>query len=129
MDPYRALRTGSMPFWMVFNTEPSAESIERYLDGAAPYDHIHLMLFSHCVNSIGLASIERWKSILDGARKQGEFVGVDARRYPKDFATFVRYHSESDRLSAQYPMPETLTLDQLDAFVKRVGDRYPVRWL
>ena len=129
MEPYRALLTGSTPFWTTFNTEPSVESVERYLDGTAPYDYIHLMLFSHGVHSIGLAPIERWRCILKKARKSGEFVGVDERRYPKDFATFVRYHSDLGKLPARYPMPEPLTPDQLDAFVSRMGGSYPVRWL
>ncbi|MDP9381258.1 MAG: hypothetical protein M3Q29_14145 [Chloroflexota bacterium] len=43
MEPYWALRTGSVPYWALFNTEPSADLLERYLDGAEPYDHIHMM--------------------------------------------------------------------------------------
>src|SRR5215211_1837089 len=123
MEPWWTLRTGSVPFWMVFNMEPSAEALERYLNSTKPYDHMHLMLFSHGVDSIGLASIERWRSALRRARKHGSFVGVDERRFPRDFAAFVRYHTDLKNIPAHYPMPGSLQLDRLDEFLGRTGDR------
>jgi len=127
-EPYWTLRTGSVPLWMTFNMEPSADFLERYLDGAHPYDQIRLMLFSHGVDSVGLAPIGRWQSILGRARKEGSFVGVDEQKFPRDFATFVRYHAELKKLTPRYPMPEPLALSQVDNFVKETGDRYLVRW-
>src|SRR5205814_241746 len=59
------LRTGSIPFWMLFNTEPSARALAAYLDRAGRFDEIALMLFSHGVESVGLAGIERWRALLD----------------------------------------------------------------
>jgi hypothetical protein len=54
-------------FWTVFDTEPSRRALLSYLDGAAtPYDEIRLMLFSHGVESAGLASIPAWEEVLDG---------------------------------------------------------------
>jgi len=32
MEPFWTIRTGSVPFWMVFNKLPSAEALEQYLD-------------------------------------------------------------------------------------------------
>ncbi len=128
MEPWWALRTGSVPFWMVFNMEPSAEALERYLEGTEPYDHIYLMLFSHGVDSIGLAPIGRWRSVLQRARKHGGFVGVDERRFPRDFAAFVRYHADLKKVPARYPMPGPLPLARLDEFIGRATNRYPVRW-
>jgi hypothetical protein len=128
MEPWWALHTGSVPFWMVFNTEPSADRLERYLEGTDPYDHIHLMLFSHGVDSVGLAPIERWRSVLRRARKHGDFVGVDERKFPRDFATFVRYHTDLRKLPTRYPMPGPLALSRLDEFLRWAGDRYLVRW-
>jgi hypothetical protein len=129
MEPWWALRTGSVPFWMVFNMEPSAEALERYLDGTDPYDHIHLMLFSHGVDSVGLAPIGRWRSILGKAQEHGGFVGVDERRFPRDFATFVRYHTGLKKIPARYPMPGPLSLTRLDKFLGSTHGRYPVRWI
>lgn len=130
MEPWWALRTGSVPFWMVFNTEPSAEAIERYLGGVASYDEIFMMLFSHGVESVGLVPIDHWRSVLYRARRRGDFLGVDERAYPRDFATFANYHADIPRkVAARYPLPGPLTLAQLDAFLMMVGERYQVRWV
>jgi hypothetical protein len=128
LEPFWALRTGSVPFWLKFAMELPATLLERYLDDTDPYDEIHMMLFSHGVNSVGLAPIERWRSILKRARRQGSFVGVDEQRFPRDFATFVRYHTDMKKIPARYPRPGPLSLDRLDAFLEQAGDRYPVRW-
>jgi hypothetical protein len=90
MDPWWALHTGSVQIWMVFNMEPSADRLERYLEGTDPYDHIYLMLFSHGVDSVGLASVERWRSVLRQARKHGGFAGVDERKFPRDLSRTER---------------------------------------
>lgn len=129
MEPYLALRTGSVPFWTTFNTGPSLGWVERYLDGVELYDEIRMMLFSHGVESIGLPSIERWRGVLERARRRGDFVGVDEKRFPSNFAAQARYHTELKRVRPRYPMPDPLTLDRLDAFLGEAGDRYPVRWL
>jgi hypothetical protein len=127
MQPWWALRTGSVPYWMVFNMEPSAEALEHYLDGTDPYDYIHLMLFSHGVESIGLAPLGGWRSLLERAREEGSFVGVDERRFPRDFATFLRYRTDLKKIPTRYPMPGPLSLTRLDEFLGRASDRYPVR--
>lgn len=46
VEPWWTLRTGSVPFWTVFNTEPSRQALLRYLDQGDPYDEIRLILFS-----------------------------------------------------------------------------------
>lgn len=129
MEPWWTLRTGSVPYWTKFSVKPSADSVDRYLDKVPPYDDIRIMLFSHGVNSIGLAPIERWESILRRARERGSFVGVDEDAFPRDFATFVRYHTEMKKIEARYPIPGPLALSQLDTFLEHYGSRYPVRWI
>jgi hypothetical protein len=130
MEPYWAVRTGSIPFWMVFNKQPSAKALETYLDGRDSFEEIYMMLFSHGVESIGLTPIEHWRAILGRARKQGAFVGVDERAYPRDFAVFVRYYYDLKRkIHARYPMPPPLALSRLDEFLRETPTRYPVQWL
>ncbi len=128
IEPWWALRTGSAPFWMKFNMEPSAEAIERYLDGTEPYDHIHMMLFSHGVECVGLVPIERWRAIIGRARKGGGFVGVDEEAYPRDFASFGRYNPAMRDIPARYPVPGPLSLDQLARFVAETAGNYRIRW-
>jgi hypothetical protein len=129
MEPRWAVRTGSVPFWMVFNKQPSAERLERYLDSGDPYDEINLMLFSHGVESVGLVPIERWRSILQRARQRGRFIGVDEQAFPRDFATFVRYYTDLKQIPARYPPPAPLALSQLDAFLEEAAGHYPVQWI
>jgi len=129
VEPWWTLGTGSTPFWIVFNTEPSAASIEAYLQQAPAFDHIHLMILSHGVAGPGVTPIERWQSILDRACKEGSFIGLKEEKYPQDIAVFMRYNRELQKLPDRYPMPAAMQLDQLESFLKESGDAYQVQWL
>lgn len=128
LEPWWTLRTGSVPYWMVFNTEPSLRSLLAYLDadGRAPFDEIRLMLFSHGVESAGLATIPQWREALDRARKIGVFTGVDTRAYPRDFAVLARAHRELTRVRRTYPMPRPLDLATV---AEHLADRPEIEWL
>ena len=128
MAPLWALRSGSVPFWLTFNTEPSAACLERYLDVADPYDEILMMLFAHGTDSIGLASIERWRGLLARARGSGRFLGVDERSYPRDFATFARYHAALPKVPDPLD-PEPVGWSELKDFMLRHQARFAVQWL
>lgn len=130
MEPFWVVRTGSVPFWMVFNVEPSARALADYLAGTKEFDEIFLMLFSHGVDSIGLAGIKRWRALLARAKRSGEWVGVDSAVYPRDFAVFVRYHDDLLRkVKARHPLPEPVALKDFDAFVQESAGDSRVQWL
>jgi hypothetical protein len=119
MEPYWVMRTGAIPFWLVFNMQPSARALERYLRAQPAFHQVGIMLFSHGVDSVGLAPIERWRAL-------GELIGVDARAYPRDFGVFVRYHyALRRRFRARYPLPEPLPLSELEAFCDAPQARTP----
>lgn len=128
MDPWWTLRLGAVPFWTKFPVEPSAATLEAYLDAGPPFDHIGLMLFSHGVRSLGFAPIERWRSVLGRARVEGRFLGVSERAYPADFAAFARYHGAVRTIPSRCPMAEPLTPEQLAAFLSETSARYAVEW-
>jgi hypothetical protein len=128
LEPWWALATGSVPLWLVFNTEPSLAAAHRYLDAADPYDEVRMSLFSHGVESVGLPTIGQWRSVLQRAGKIGSFLGVDEQAFPRDFATLVRYHHALARVRKRYPMPRPLALEELDAFLGRHWERYAVDW-
>jgi hypothetical protein len=128
MEPYWTLRTASVPWWAKFGVEPSADRLERYLDAADAFDEIGLMLFSHGIEGAGFAPIERWGAILSRATRRGFFIGVDEGRYPRDFATFKRYHVEMKRLRPRNPLPDRLAIEELDAFLAEAAGRHAVRW-
>jgi hypothetical protein len=102
---------------------------EAYLNSAAPYDHIGIMLFSHGMDSIGVAPIDRWREQLARAHTAGTFLGVDEDADPADFATFARYHEAIRRLPPRPAPPKPMTLADLSRFLAEQGHRYPVRWL
>jgi hypothetical protein len=123
VEPWWTLRTGSVPLWTVFNTEPSRQALLRHLDQADPYDEIRLILFSHGVESVGLASIDDWSRVLDRARKIGVFTGVAARAYPRDFAVFARAHRELARTRHRVPVPaRPLDVADVEEFLEKGGD-------
>jgi hypothetical protein len=119
LEPWWALAGGLVPLWTTFNTEDAAAPVERYLDQRPPFADIHLTLFAHGVESVGLASIERWRSIVARATDNGRFAGVDPRAYPRDFASFVRYHHAVARIGRRAPLPESLPWATVEAFLER----------
>lgn len=129
MEPYWTVRTGSIPFWMVFNKEPSARALEAYLGRRESFEEIYLMLFSHGVNSVGLVPIERWRRAVESAERHGSFVGVDPDAYPRDFGVFVRYYTDLRRkIRVRYSMPPSLSLADLEQFLAESPGRHQIHW-
>lgn len=127
LEPYWALRTGSVPFWMKFNMDPSVDTIERYLDSHEAYDEINLMLFNNGVEAVGFPQIERWKQVLARASRQGQFIGVSEELHPRDFGSLGRYYIETkQKIKARYPLPGPLPLQRLWDFMAQHGERYAV---
>jgi hypothetical protein len=128
LEPYWALRTGSVPFWMKFNMEPSLEWLTRYVEESDPFDDIHILLFSHGVDAVGLPTIDQWRAVAAQAKRHGHLLGVDEERFPRDFAATIRYHTRLKEIPARYPIPGPLHLSEFDDWFGSEGDRYPVRW-
>jgi hypothetical protein len=126
LEPYWALRTGAVPFWMKFNMEASADWIETYLDEREPFDEIYLMLFNHGVEAVGLPPVERWRGILARAKKRGQFVGVREDLFPRDFGSLARYHADLKKVPARYPIPGPLPLRTFYGFLERSDGKYRV---
>ncbi|MCE8022211.1 hypothetical protein HOP51_19145 [Halomonas sp. MCCC 1A11036] len=130
LEPYWALRTGSVPFWMKFNMDPSVDAIESYLDAREPFDEINLMLFNNGVEAVGFPQIERWQRVLERARKRGQFIGVSEELHPRDFGSLGRYYIETrQKIKARYPLPGPLVLQRLVDFAEKRRDQYAVELL
>lgn len=129
LQPWWTLRLGLVPYWAVFNDTVSLQGLHEYLDQAAPFDEIYANLFSNGIHSLGMASVEQWQAALDRAQQQGRFVGIQPHFYPRDMASFIRHYTDLKKLPGErYPIPEPLTLQQLQAFLAQAGDRYAVSW-
>lgn len=126
LEPWQILRTGSVPYWMSFNTELSHRALRAYLDDVDPYDEIRLLLFSHGVDSIGLVPAATWeREVTAQAREHAGLLGVDRRAFPRDFASLARAHRELTRLRPRYPMAGPLELEHVDTFLRTRSD---VEW-
>jgi hypothetical protein len=129
MEPYWCLRTGSVPFWMVFNTEGSFAALQSYLSTRV-FEEIYATLFSHGVDSIGLPSAAEWRELIEHASLRSKFIGVDPSAFPRDFAVYARYHDALIRaIPHRYPLPAPLTLAQVDHFLRTNAHRYDVDWV
>lgn len=129
VQPWWALRTGSVPYWMTFNALPDVESVENYLDVADPYDGIDLLPVSNGVRSAGQATVERWRAVLSRAEKHGRFLGVSPAKYPADFGTYYRYHADlPGAIPDRHPLPSPVDIGVFDAFLADPPREYPVEW-
>ncbi|WP_199714442.1 hypothetical protein [Micromonospora radicis] len=128
LEPWWTLRTGTVPFWMTFNMDPSLRDVQNYLDDREPFDDIDLSLFQHGVEAVGAPSSDDWRAVIARARRRGRYVGQDLDTYPYEMSIFARYDEALREIPARYPMPGALTLDEFDGFLAERGDYPGVRW-
>jgi hypothetical protein len=125
MDPRRTLALRTLPFWLIFNVEPSARTLSRFLDQEPQFDEIDLMLFSHGTEGIGVASIDQWRELISRGQT-GRFLGVDEDLYPRDFATLIRFHRDFSRIGPVEGMPAPLDPARFEALAKRYGPQFGI---
>ncbi|HZP59807.1 MAG TPA: hypothetical protein VFB27_05740 [Opitutaceae bacterium] len=126
-DPYRCLHAGAVPFWTVFNMQPSLNAVNRYLDEGEPFDEIYLMLFAHGVDAVGLPPIDAWHAVLRRARTRGAFLGLTPDTYPAHFSHYGRYSRELRRLAPPLAMPKPLPIDRLEWLIRSFGPSHEVQ--
>ena len=127
MEPHWTLRTGSVPFWMEFNMQPSLDAVLAYLDDREPFDDIGLMLFQHGVEAPGLPSADAWEEVLRRARRHGRWLGTTPEEFPKDFAQFAKYDDALKAWPARHPVPGPLPPRVFEEFVDAADGRYDLR--
>ncbi|WP_219420063.1 hypothetical protein [Pseudonocardia nigra] len=128
-DPLWAQRLGAVPFWIRFNMAPSFQDLERYLERAEPYDHIHLNLFSQGLWSPGVVPVAHWRGLVASwARVRGEVVGVDEGTYPLDTGSAMRFQPAFAALAPRHPLPAPLGVTDVDRFVDAAGISQRVIW-
>lgn len=116
LDPWWALRLGAVPLWLTFPVEQAAERLERYLARQPePYREVLALLFSHGVDSVGLAPIERWQ-------RHARLIGVDAATFPRDYAAFLRYETALRDHPARHELPQPLALADVESFLAARDD-------
>lgn len=105
MEPWLTIRYNLTPFWTVFPVKPSLERLQEYLrmcrEAGEAFGDGFMFLFCSGVDSIGLAGVDEWKSLLeshfsqDPEKKRGRgkklLLGTDESVFPKDFGFPARY--------------------------------------
>lgn len=119
VEPEWALRTGTVPFWTPFPVASSLAVANRYLDVEADWEQVAVTLFTHGVRSEGLASAAEWQRLADRGRRPGVLAGVDARRWPVDFAALARYSDALDDIARPGRKPPRIGVDAFDELAAR----------
>jgi hypothetical protein len=125
LDPWWTLRTGSVPYWTAFPVQPSLDGLHRYLDNADLYDFVHLGLFCHGVDSVGMVTADQWRRVLDRAGVAGSFAGVSPRRYPSDPQAFFGFGRALRAIPQRHRMPEPSPLDAVTDFLRERAAHHP----
>lgn len=88
---------------------------------------MYLTLFSHGVESAGLAEPDRWRSVLQRAEHRGEFLGVDPAEFPVDFGSYVRYNTEfPETVQARRSLLDPLPVERFEQFLDERASEYAV---
>ena len=130
VEPWWALQARCVPFWLAFNAEPSAHALEQFLEEREPFDDMFLSLISNGVNSIGLASMDRWRLLLNRARNAGNVIGINEKKYPMDIGSFMSYDDElkaAFKGVATHDVPQ-INIKDLERFLAQHDGRYPLTW-
>jgi hypothetical protein len=126
LDPHWVLRAGMVPYWMTFNSDTAAAHLDRYLEGSQLFSTIDIALIANGMSAPGLAPLRRWRQLQGHAAHGGELAGVDARRYPSDLASFVRYRDRLRSTRPRYPLPPALSPADVESFIADRGAPFQV---
>jgi hypothetical protein len=128
-EPGWAIATRTVPLWLTFGTQPALDVFASYLSDRDEFDDIVITLFPHGVRSAGYAPANRWLEVARDHGVDATLAGVDAAKWPVDFAGLARYADELHDKVAPGPYPRPLSLPDAAAGVERHGPRHGVRWM
>lgn len=128
ISPYWTIRTGSVPFWMAFNSKRSINRLKEYLQQKDAFENIYMLPFSNGVEGSGIATQEDLKSALALAKKSGSLIGSEPDKYPYDFGVFSRYQKDlKKKITSRYPIDTSLTFLQLYDFFHHSNGKFNVK--
>jgi hypothetical protein len=126
VQPYWALRTAAVPFWLTFNKQSDREALEEYAQTSDGLRALHLIVLSHGVKSPGLVTAEQWRDSIRRLAGEGELLGTDDEKHPKDFGTFVQHVPHlRESFARRYPLPEPMSSEAFDEFLAAEGKKHP----
>ncbi|MDG5816894.1 hypothetical protein QA601_17485 [Chitinispirillales bacterium ANBcel5] len=126
-EPFWTVRTGSIPFWLVFPTIASFNKVQDYIQSHGPFKEIGVSLLSFGVTPPGLVAGPMWKRLFKKTSKRGFFIGVEESEFPLDFASLQRYHLDfGKQIRSRYPVFGKLSMEQFERFLTGAESQYSV---
>jgi hypothetical protein len=121
LSPWWTARTGSIPFWIAFNTQRSMESFKRYIEKQnRNYAQIFAMIMPNAVEGIGLVPVAQWLKVMKKYAVKSGLIGTDEKVYPYDIGTFIKYYKDLQiKIKERHYMPRTLGVNDFFTFIKK----------
>lgn len=131
VEPWWAMKTQFVPFWLAFTAEPSAARLERFLRSREPFEQIYLSLISNGVKAIGHASMDRWNALLKHGRQGSGVIGIRENTYPMDIGSFISYDDELREVLEPHATHEitAASLADVETFIGETRGTYPFEWI
>ena len=126
VERHWTLRTASLPFWATFNCQTSLDHLRGYLENPRTFAQIRRMIFPHGTESVGLPALEDWRRAMRRGSDDVDFLGVSEASYPHHFAALAKYSEEVRALDEHLPLPDPLSVAELERFLAKAHDRYAV---
>lgn len=127
LAPWWAARTGSIPFWIPFNTHSSLRMTKNFLQNREKYNEMYAMLMPNAVDGIGLASIKDWKDVMGQHSIKSTLIGTDEKKYPYDIGMFIKYYKDMrTKITARHFMPHYLEIDEFLNYCKKKSGEYNI---
>ncbi|MBD3427056.1 MAG: hypothetical protein GF409_07510 [Candidatus Omnitrophica bacterium] len=129
LEPLLAARTGSIPFWMAFNTQTSFDMLRRYMGQKTGVKELYVMIMSNAVEGIGLVPLKDWKKFMKNTAAKSDFLGIDGDLYPFDLGSFIKYYKDlRKKIKTRYFLPYRMCLEEFTEMLKKKGEKYEVEF-
>ena len=88
----------------------------------------NLTMLSHGNRTPDEATVSAMNALFLYATRQGNFIGTDPDKYPKDIGVYARYTQDTQStIKQRYPIPQ-LSWEQLSTFVQQTQGKYLLTW-
>jgi hypothetical protein len=125
--PLLAAKTGSIPYWMAFNTQSSFKPLRKYLRRLGGVEELYVMIMSNAVRGLGFVTIEEWKKMMKETARKASLIGVDPEKYPFDLGSFIKYYQDlRAKIKPRYYTPYKMSLPDCTGMTRKMGPKYDV---
>jgi len=125
--PWWTARTGSIPFWIAFNTSNSLLAFKNYIKNKSKFKEIYALIMPNAVEGVGLVPLKEWKKLIRKNSFKSALIGTDESIYPYDLGIFIKYFKDLQiKINARHFIPHSLDLREFFEYVKKHEGRYRI---